>query len=180
MWKMPTSLLHFARTLLSADRTVALPATWLNGRVFRSIMGGLGLALLTATAAAAQRPGESDQQAIISLERAWNEAFYKHDVSIIEGLLADDFTATYDDGSRGDKARELTLTREFNQQVESAVQEDFTVRIYGNTAVAWFTLRLTGIKQGKLSDLALSYTDVWVLRDRWQCVSTHSTRVTAQ
>ena len=61
--------------------------------------------------------------------------------------------------------------------MESSVQEDFTVKIYGNTAVVWFTLRLTGIKQGKRSEMALSYTDVWVMRDRWQCVSTQSTRI---
>jgi hypothetical protein len=35
-------------------------------------------------------------------------------------MLADEFMATYDDGSRGDKARELALVAEFNQQVESA------------------------------------------------------------
>ena len=134
--------------------------------------------LVAVPSFAGQRPGESDQQSLISLEREWNEAFYAHDVSAIENLLADEFTATYDDGSRGDRARELSLTREFNQQVESAVQDDFTVRIYGDAAVVWFTLRLTGIKQGKRTQLSLSYTDVWVLRDgRWQCVSAQSTKL---
>jgi ketosteroid isomerase-like protein len=137
-------------------------------------------ALVPAIASAAQRAGESDQQTLIGLERDWNEAFYKQDVPAIETLLADDFIATYDDGSRGDKAKELTLTREFNQQVESAVQENFTVRIYGDAAVVRFTLRLVGIKQGNRSELALSYTDVWVLRERWQCVSTQSTKVASK
>jgi len=61
-------------------------------------------ALVPAIASAAQRAGESDQQTLIGLERDWNEAFYKQDVPAIETLLADDFIATYDDGSRGDKA----------------------------------------------------------------------------
>jgi ketosteroid isomerase-like protein len=146
----------------------------------RSGLCGLCLVFMAVNASAAQRPGESDQQTLISLERDWNEAFYNKDTSVIEALLADDFTATYDDGSRGDKARELMLTREFDQQVESAVQDGFTVKIYGNTAVVWFTLHLAGIKQGKPSELALSYTDVWVMRDRWQCISTQGTRVTAK
>ena len=124
------------------------------------------------------QPIKSDQQILIELERGWNEAFYRKDVTFIEDLLADEFMATYDDGSRGDKARELALTAEFNQQVESAIQDDFTVRVYRDTAVVWFTLRLVGIRQGQRADVTFRYTDLWVLRDgRWQCVSTHGTKV---
>ena len=64
------------------------------------------------------------------------------------GLLADEFIATYDDGSRGDKAKELALAAEFNQQVESAIQDEFTVKVYGDTAVVWFTLHLVGTNRG--------------------------------
>ena len=132
------------------------------------------------TVSASQRPPvESDQQILVELERGWNEAFYRKDVAFIENILADEFMATYDDGSRGDKARELALTAEFNQQVESAIQDEFTVRVYGDTAVVWFTLRLVGIRQGQRVEVTFRYTDVWVLRDgRWRCVSTQSTKVT--
>jgi len=131
------------------------------------------------TASAAQRPPvESDQQILIELERGWNEAFYRKDVAFIENILAEEFMATYDDGSRGDKARELALTAEFNQQVVSAIQDEFTVRVYRETAVVWFTLRLVGIRQGERAEVTFRYTDVWVLRDgRWRCVSTQSTKV---
>jgi ketosteroid isomerase-like protein len=138
------------------------------------------VAAASVSVAGAQRV-ESDQQALIKLERDWNDAFYRKDVAFIESLLAPEFTATYDDGSRGDKAKELALTKEFDQQVESAVQDDFTVKVFGNAAVVWFTLKLVGIKQGQRSELALSYTDVWILRDgRWLCVSTQSTRVNSK
>ena len=128
---------------------------------------------------ASQRPPvESDQQILIELERGWNEAFYRKDVAFIERLLAEEFMATYDDGSRGDKAKELALTAEFNQRVESALQDEFTVRVYRDTAVVWFTLRLVGIRQGQRAEVTYRYTDVWVLRDgRWKCVSTQSTKV---
>jgi hypothetical protein len=131
------------------------------------------------TVAASQRPPvESDQQVLIKLERGWNEAFYRKDAAFIETILADEFMATYDDGSRGDKAKELALMAEFNQQVESAIQDEFTVKVYNDTAVVWFTLRLVGNKQGQRAELTLRYTDVWVMRDgRWLCVSTQSTRV---
>lgn len=134
------------------------------------------------TASAAQRPpAESDQQVLIGLERGWNDAFYRKDIAFIANILADDFVATYDDGNRGDKAKELALAAAFNQQVESAIQDEFTVKVYGDTALVRFTLRLVGIKQGQRSELTLRYTDVWVIREgRWQCVSTHSTRVSAK
>ena len=138
----------------------------------------LASAWTVTTFASQEPPVKSDQQVLIALEQRWNEAFYRKDVASIKDILADEFIATYDDGARGDKAKELALAAEFNQQVESAVQDDFTVRVYRDTAVVWFTLRVVGVKQGQRAELTLRYTDVWVIRDgRWQCVSTQSTRV---
>ena len=138
------------------------------------------LASCVVPVAAAQRV-QSDQDVLIGLERGWNEAFYKKDAAFIETLLADEFIATYDDGRRGDKATELALVAAFDQQVESAVPDEFAVRVYRDTAVVWFTLRLVGIRQGQRSEMALRYTDVWIVRDgRWQCVSSQSTRVAQQ
>jgi ketosteroid isomerase-like protein len=122
---------------------------------------------------------ESVQETLVRLERGWNAAVYKNDVVFVRNVLADEFTSTYEDGSRGDKAKELALIGDFNQHVDSAVQDEFIVKTYGETAVVWFTLHLVGPKQGKQTELTMRYTDVWILRDgRWQCVSSQSTRVT--
>jgi ketosteroid isomerase-like protein len=143
------------------------------------VLGCVLAAACAVPAFAGQRPPvESDQEVLIRLERGWNEAFYRKDIAFIRNLLADDFIATYDDGSRGDKAKELALAAEFNQQVESAIQDEFTVKVYHDTAVVWFTLHLVGNRQGQRAELTLRYTDVWMLSDgRWLCVSTQSTRV---
>jgi ketosteroid isomerase-like protein len=137
----------------------------------------LGVAV-AAAAAAQQRPVQSDQEILVDLEQRWNAAFYRRDAAFIATILADDFVATYDDGSRGDKAKELALASTFAQQVESAVPGEFTVKEYGETAVVRFTLRLSGLRQGQRVETVLRYTDVWVLRDgSWRCVSSQSTRV---
>ena len=135
---------------------------------------------IAGVAATAQTPrGESDQDVLIGLERGWNDAVYERNLAFIDSVLADDFTATYEDGDVGDRAKELRLVAEFNQQVESAIQDGFTVRVYHDTAVVRFTLHLVGIKQGQRTTLDLRYSDVWVMRDgRWRCVSSQSTRVT--
>jgi ketosteroid isomerase-like protein len=141
------------------------------------------LAAAWAVPAFAQQspPVESDQEVLIRLEHDWNEAFYRKDVAFIRNILADDFIATYDDGNRGDKEKELALATEFNQQVESAIQDEFTVKVYHDTAVVWFTLHLVGVRQGQRAEVMLRYTDVWVLSDgRWRCVSTQSTRVASK
>jgi ketosteroid isomerase-like protein len=145
----------------------------------RSVLSCVFAVACVLTVSASQRgPAESDQQILVKLEQGWNDAFYKKDVAFIKSILADEFTATYDDGSRGDKAKELALVSEFNQQVQSSIQDEFTVKVYQDTAVVWFTLHVVGIKQGQRAELTLRYTDVWVVRDgRWQCVSTHSTRM---
>ncbi len=148
-------------------RTCRRPLSWM-----------LAAVCLIAAAPVTAQSAQSTREILIELERGWNDAFYRRDVDFIAQLLADEFTATYDDGSRGDKARELELVAAFNQQVVSAVQEDFTIEVYGEAAVVWFTLRIVGIRQGQEATIRLSYTDIWVQRDgRWQCVSTHSTRV---
>jgi ketosteroid isomerase-like protein len=136
-------------------------------------------AACAATVSASQRrPVQSDQEILAELERAWNAAFYRKDLAVIANILADEFIATYDDGSRGDKARELALASEFNQQVESSTQDEFTIKVYQDTAVVWFTLHLVGIRQGQRAEVNFRYTDVFVLRDgRWQCVSSQSTRL---
>jgi ketosteroid isomerase-like protein len=118
------------------------------------------------------------QQELIDIERKWDFAFEHRDTGFIANVLADDFIATYSDGSHGDKAQELKLASEFNQQVDSSSMDEFIVKVYGDTAIVWFTKRMTGPKQGKSTMVAFSYTDVFIRRaGRWQCVSSQSSRI---
>jgi ketosteroid isomerase-like protein len=148
-----------------------------NGRFLVPI--ALLLALASPIAPAAQqRSAKADEQAIIELERGWNAALYRKDLAFIDNLLADEFIGTYDDGSRGDKANELALAAAFNQRVDSAIQDEFVVKVYGDTAVAWFSLHLVGPSQGRRLEITLRFVDVFVMRaGRWQCVSSQSTKV---
>jgi ketosteroid isomerase-like protein len=140
----------------------------------------LAAACAVAASGSQDRPVRSDQQILIELEQGWNAAFYRKDVRFIENILAEEFIATYDDGSRGDKAKELKLAAEFNQQVDSSTLDDFTVKVYGDTAVVWFSLHLVGPSQGRRLEVNYRYVDVFVWRaGRWQCVATQSTKVTA-
>jgi len=121
---------------------------------------------------------KSDQDVLIELERQWDAAFHSQNAAFIDNVLAEEFVATYGDGSRGDKAKELALARELNQQVDSSRLDDFIVKIYRDTAVVWFTQYLVGPVKGKPTEVQYQYMDVWVIRDgRWQAVASQSTRL---
>jgi ketosteroid isomerase-like protein len=124
------------------------------------------------------RPVRSDQETLIQLEQDWDSAFHRKDVSFIENVLADEFVATYGDGARGDRAKELAIVTSFDRQIESSTLDEFIVKIYGNTAVVWFSQHLVGPSQGRRLEVTYRYIDVFVLRaGRWQCVASQSTRV---
>jgi ketosteroid isomerase-like protein len=147
----------------------------------RALIGVVLVLLAAVPGAAQQKPVMSDQETLIQMERDWDAAFQTRDVATIANLLADEFIATYSDGSRGDKAKELSIAATFNQQVDSRRLEDFIVKVYGDTAVVWMTQHLVGPVQGRPTEITYQYVDMWVLRDgRWQCVASQSTKVTAQ
>jgi ketosteroid isomerase-like protein len=137
--------------------------------------------LVPAISAGAQsKPVLSDQQILIKLERDWDAAFHRKDVAFIDSVLAEEFVSTYGDGSRGDRARELKMASEFNQQVDSSTLDEFVIKVYGDTAVVWFTQRMVGPSKGQRLELTYRYIDVFVMRDgRWQCVASQSTKLTA-
>ena len=139
------------------------------------------IATTTVPFAAGAQDVKSDQQILIELERAWDAAFHRQDATFIETLLADEFIATYGDGSRGDKAKELSLAVDHKQQVDSRRLDEFIVKTFGNTAVVWFTQILVGPVNGTPTEIRYRYVDVWVMRDgRWQAVASQSTRVNAK
>lgn len=137
------------------------------------------LALVSAVSAlgAQAPPVRSEQEILVQLEQDWDEAFHRNDARFIEPILADEFIVTYPDGTRGDKARELQLAT-VDQPIESSRLDEFTVKVYRDTAVVWFTQHLVGQSKGQQLALTFRYVDVFVFRDgRWQCIASQSTRV---
>jgi ketosteroid isomerase-like protein len=149
-----------------------------RGRSLRHVAIACALLAACAGGASGQSRVLSDQDILIRLERDWDAAFHRGDVAFVETVLAEEFLATYPNGTRGDRARELANVAAFDQHIDSSTLDDFIIRIYGDTAVVRFTQRLVGPMQGKPVELTFQYIDVFVYRDgRWQCVASQSTRV---
>ena len=141
----------------------------------------LALIFLSLGSPARAQGVKSDQEILIELETNWVSALKRNDVKFVDGVLAEEFVVTYDDGSRGDRKAELQLVASFNAQVDEWAVGEFSVKVFKDTAVVWFTQRMVGPVQGKPVEIVTRYMDVFVMRDgRWQCIGSQSTKVTAQ
>jgi ketosteroid isomerase-like protein len=117
--------------------------------------------------------------AVVASERAWSEAFLRHDLRAISQLLADDFVGIDGRGVVSDKAAELEEAKPpppgtTNPILVGEQLSDIRVRMYGDIAV------LTAINTAHFSDSTIRYrrTTVWLRRGgRWQCVSFHGSRI---
>ena len=132
------------------------------------------LAAVWAIPATAQsRPVRSDQDVLMQLERDWDAAFRRNDAAFIDTILAEEFIVTYDDGTRGDRAKELALAVSFNQKLDSSTLDEFIVKENGDTAIVWPGEK-PSLRFHSVGSTGLPRT----LRGaRWQCVSSQSTRV---
>lgn len=123
-------------------------------------------------------PAQSSAEVVAS-ERAWSEAFLRHDLHALSQLLADDFVGIDGRGVVSDKAAELEEAKAPSAGSTTPILvgeqlSDIRVRMYGDTAV------LTAINTAQFSDSTIRYrrTTVWVWRGgRWQCVSFHGSRI---
>ena len=143
-----------------------------------AVIGALAFATIVE---AAQRPLLSTQQILEQLERDWVDALKRNDVDFVDSVLAPEFVSTFADGTRGDRAHELQEVKAFNQHVDEWDVSEFTVRVFNDAAVVWFTQRMVGPVQGKPTEIITRYMDVFVNRDgKWLCVGSQSTKVTAK
>lgn len=121
----------------------------------------------------------SPEAEVVASERAWSDAFLRHDVPAISRLLADDFVGIDGRGVVSDKAAELEEARPASAASTAPVLvseqlSDVRVRMYGEVAI------LTAINTARFTDSTIRYrrTTVWVRRgDRWECVSFHGSRI---
>src|SRR3954464_9183719 len=118
------------------------------------------------------------EQEIRAAEKLWNESRVRADVAALDRLLDDGWTVTHGDGTIDSKQQYLgdlrSGVRKFSADVK---QDDFTVRIDGDTAVAAGLSDSKVVYKGKPSGGALRFTRVYVRRDgRWVMITSHATR----
>src|SRR5207249_3114777 len=107
-----------------------------------------------------------------------NDARVRADVAMLGRILADDWTVTHGDGTTNTKAEYLADLKSGARKFFGDVKEDnVTIHIDGDTAVASGTSDSKVEYKGRPSGGALRFTRVYVKRDgQWKMVVTHATR----
>ncbi len=101
---------------------------------------------------------------LIKLDKELTEASKRKDVAAVSTYIADDYTDTSSTGRVRNKSELLAEMAPYNDG--KYVEDEYVVRVYGETAV--MTNRVT------LTPYQFRATRVWIKRKgRWQAVSTH-------
>jgi ketosteroid isomerase-like protein len=119
---------------------------------------------LPAQAAAAKRQ-------IAVLEEAWIKGVIKRDAGAFIRLLMPDFVYTEDDRvyTKEQLIKEVTTG---SDTVTSGRNEDLTVRVHGNTAIATGWLILIGRGSSGAFERRYRYTDTWIKDGgRWRVLA---------
>jgi ketosteroid isomerase-like protein len=162
---------HEAYQLVSVAGNVAV--TQLVDKPNVGVHVRLPKSLFVAGGSASGAEGE-----IRALEKQWNEARVRADVGALDRLLADGWTVVHGDGTINTKAEYLADLKSGARTFSADVKEDqLTVRIVGDTAIAAGLSDSKVTFRGKPSGGPLRFTRVYVNRDgRWVMIASHATR----
>jgi len=135
------------------------------------------LCLALALPADDNAPNAGDEIQVRQLERAWNEAEARRDVSAISSLVDDTLAYTDYDGSFLNKQEYLESVTKSQLEPDHLYDEGLAVTVYGNAAVATGVYRETGKARGKAYVHRARFTDVWIKHGTWRCVASQSTLI---
>jgi ketosteroid isomerase-like protein len=120
----------------------------------------------------------SEEEQLLKLDREWNEAYPKLDITALDHIIAEDWVCI-------DGAGQVITKRQLLERVASSTTffdpyefDEITLRIFKDAAIV--TGRLSGTKRGNDGTFYLEqrYTRVYVKRNsRWQSVATQVTVV---
>ncbi len=122
----------------------------------------------------------ADENRILFLENAWNNAEEQKNTKPLEDLLDNSLTYTDYDGTLMDKAEFLAAVRNPALRTEQIASDSVVVRSYGDSAVVTGIHREKGVANGKPYVRRVRFTDTWVSQDNlWQCVASQSSLITS-
>lgn len=145
---------------------------------WRTLLGLLVVAGFFARAQDASRSEHGDRTLLIALENSWNQAQLHHDSKALDGLVADTFISTDNDGGFQNKAQFLADNRDTSYAPTVMANSDERVFFYDNTAVVAGVYHAKGTSKGKPFDHYGRFTDTWVFtKGKWLCVASHTSNL---
>jgi ketosteroid isomerase-like protein len=141
----------------------------------RVVLCLLSLACFLAVAQNTPTSAHGNESLLIALENGWNQAQLRHDSKALDGLVADTFISTDNDGTFMTKAQFLADNKDLSYAPSQMTNSDERVFLYGDLAVVAGIYHAKGLNKGKPFDHYGRFTDTWAyLNSRWVCVATHT------
>jgi len=137
----------------------------------------LCLLCLAGSLATAQTSPSShgNESLLVALENAWNQAQLHHDSKALDGLIADTFISTDNDGVFQTKAQFLADNKDPSYAPTLMANSDERIFLYENAAVVAGIYHAKGLYKGKPFDHYGRFTDTWVFTSgKWLCVASHT------
>jgi ketosteroid isomerase-like protein len=133
------------------------------------------LAIWIANSAIAQSKSDALSSKVLALEKEWNAAYKRGDVTTMNALLADDFIITVEDGKTYSKSGYIALNGNSTVRVEISEMSDVKVRMHGNAvAVVTGAYHEKGLSKGKPYEYRDRFTDCWMdLNGKWLVIASH-------
>jgi ketosteroid isomerase-like protein len=130
---------------------------------------------------AAPAKGQSAEQEVVALERAWLDASMKYDAAWFERHLADTFVNTDEKGVVTNKAALVGDVKDHANKFEALSYDAVNGRAYGDTVITTGIVVVKGTSKGKDASGRFAWTDTWLKRGgQWQCVASHSSTIAAK
>jgi ketosteroid isomerase-like protein len=138
----------------------------------------LAIAILSGGSFAQDEATAKAQAQIISLEKAWNQAYKLRDTKALSTLLDSSVVLVQDDGSLQTRSEFLAAVKSSTANEEQVAPESLAVRIFGDTAIAVGVLAAKGSKGGKPYVRRERFVDTWIRKgSSWVCVATNATPI---
>ena len=120
----------------------------------------------------------NDEQYLRQIDREWNEAYPNRNIETLNRIIADDWKCIDGAGQMISKQQLLERVAASPNPFDSHKFDEFSLRIFGDTAI--ITGRVFGNGRNKGGDFSLEqrYTRVYVKRDdKWLAIATQVTVV---
>lgn len=130
-----------------------------------------------STAAVMPAKKSTHEATIRDIEDKWEASVMRHDPSVAQAYLADDFRGVSSRGKVMSKSNLLSEIKKDTDTYTSAKNGKVDVRVFGGQfAVATGVSTEAGkSKDGKDFKRSFRWTDAWVLRNgKWQCVASQA------
>jgi len=154
--------------------------SFFDNRFVRRILV-IGLLIMTATTTLLSSDRQRDDgNALVQMEREWNEALKTHDIAWFEKNLADDFTdISSGNGALSTKAEDVANLKTDKTVYESLELSDLHARVEGNAGLVTGVNHIKGRSEaGDSFEVRLSFTDTYIKRHgRWQAWASQHTRI---